>query len=280
MSHSVFNGFISFGMINIPIKMYTSARNEGTAFNNVHECNNTVTKIAEKKYCGTCESIIEPANLKKGYEVSKGKFVIVEQAELDNLKPDKSDICTISHFVPLAEIDPVFFDKSYSVVPQPAGVKVYELLYQTMNNTNLAGVAKLTMRGNEYNVLVRTYKNGLMLHTVFTNEEVREVPEYEASRSHVILNKVEVDLAKKLLQSLVKNFDPTELKDDYTGKVQALIARKTAVDGTYTGTSPNTKATSNKSDIDLTGALMASLYKEKKPPETETTKKRTKKANG
>jgi DNA end-binding protein Ku len=258
---SVFNGTLGFGLIDFSIKTYSAARSEGTGFNQVHQhANGDVTKINEQKFCSGCNSVVAHADLKKGYEVSKGSFVVIEENELKALAPAKSEAIKITSFVPTPDVDPVFFDKSYFLVAEDKGdnPKKYELLFQIMKDTNKAGMAKFTMRGKEHNAIVRVYGKGLMMHTIFTSEEVRELMEFNATRE-VKVNEQEVALGRMLLDQMTQEFDRTAVVSEYDTKVQALIESKTAV-GTSTNGAAPTVPVVPKDDSALMAALSASLF--------------------
>jgi DNA end-binding protein Ku len=170
--------------------------------------------------------MVDKDGISKGYQVAKDQVIAIDEKELEALKPNKNEVIEISHFVPIAEVDPIYFDKSYFVVPEFAGRKAYELLFLTMKGTMLAGFAKFTMRTKEYNVFLRIYKNGLVLHTVFADEEVRSNDQYEAHRDDVQVNQSELKIAQTLLKALVCPFDPTSLVDQYQERVKNLVNSK------------------------------------------------------
>jgi DNA end-binding protein Ku len=274
---AVWTGDLQFGLITIPIKIYAAARDAGVSFNQVHVCkgpaldagvedkrSNHVTKINQQNFCSCCNAVIPYESLQKGFEIADGQFAVIDPAELEALKPKSSKLMEITEFVSLADVDPLYFEKSYYVIvdqkKQDIGRKPYEVLFQTMKGTGTAGVAKYTSRGKEYNAFIRPFGKGLMIHTMYAEAEVREIPEFNDSREDVKVSDGEVRMAKALLESLTVPFDKNKLVDNYTIKVTALIESKK--DDAAPAGSPKTPRTED----DLMTQLAASLYqaKEKK----------------
>jgi DNA end-binding protein Ku len=262
---AVWTGVISFGVIKIPVKLYAAARDAGISFNQVHVCGSgQVTKINQQNYCTTCHTTVEYSALSKGFEKNKGEFVVIDPAELKALEPkvgDEANTINITSFVALAECDPIFFEKSYFIgvntdakVGGKANLKPYELFFQVMKGTGKAGVAKFYMRNKEYNVFVRAYGNGLVVHTLYAEAEVRDIPEFNAFRGDVQVSAGEVTFAKQLLEAQTVSFDTSTLADNYTLKVAALVeAKRTGT--TYTpGEAPKPKT-----NDDLMEQLAASI---------------------
>jgi len=263
---AVWTGHLNFSMISVPVKAYAASRSEGISFNQVHQCEpGKVNRIKQQNVCSGCSKVVESAQMSKGFEVSEGQYAVVTDVELAALNPAASKTVEVTSFVPMAEIDPIYFDKSYFIGAVDVCRKAYEMLFQTMKNTALAGVAKLVMRGKEYDVVIRIYGNGLMMHTLFSKAEVRELVEYKVDRSDVPVAEAELALAKMLLQSMTKPFDANNLVDTYSVKVQALMDSKTATGAT---TSTPTGPVVPKNSNDLMAALQASLAAAAKPKET------------
>ena len=271
---AVWTGDLQFGLISIPVKIYAAARDAGISFNQVHVCKGPalgagveetrldhVTKINQQNFCSCCNSVIPYESLRKGFEVADGQFAVIDPAELKALEPKSSKLMEIVNFVPLVEVDPLYFERSYYVVvdqkKQDIGRKPYKVLYETMKGTGMAGVAKYTSRGKEYNAFVRPFGKGLMIHTMYAEAEVREIPEFNDSREDVKVSDGEVRMAKALLESLTVPFDKNTLVDEYTVKVAALIESKR--DGATPADSPKTP----RNDTDLADLLTQSLYKAK-----------------
>jgi DNA end-binding protein Ku len=169
--------------------------------------------------------VIERSELVKGYEVEKDRYVIVNDEEIKSVAPTSSDNMEIYEFVKAEGIDPIYFDASYFMVPEEAGKKAYHLLFETMKKSGYSAIAKITMHQREYTVTVRPHSDGLLLHTMFYPEEVREVPEFRRDHS-VTVKPQEVELAQKLVEGLAAEFDPSKYHDEYQGRLMQMIDAK------------------------------------------------------
>ena len=223
MASTVWKGYITFGLITIPVRLYAAARTERVSFNQIHEvCG---SRIKQQTYCPQCERVIERSELVKGYEVEKERYVIVSDEEVKSVAPASSDNMEILEFVKAEGIDPIYFDASYFMVPEDAGKKAYHLLLQTMQKSGYSAIAKIAMHQREYTVVVRPHPDGLLLHTMFYPEEVREVPEFKRDDS-VSVKPQEVALAEKLVEGLAADFDPSKYHDEYQGRLLGMIEAK------------------------------------------------------
>lgn len=223
MASTVWKGYITFGLITIPVRLYAAARTERVSFNQIHEvCG---SRIKQQTYCPHCERVVERSELVKGYEVEKERYVIVSDEEVKSVAPASSDNMEILEFVKAEGIDPIYFDASYFMVPEDAGKKAYHLLLQTMQKSGYSAIAKIAMHQREYTVVVRPHPDGLLLHTMFYPEEVREVPEFKRDES-VSVKPQEVALAEKLVEGLAADFDPSKYHDEYQGRLLGMIEAK------------------------------------------------------
>jgi DNA end-binding protein Ku len=223
MASTVWKGYLSFGLISIPVRLFAAARSERVSFNQIHEkCG---SRIKQQIYCPVCERVVERSELTKGFEVEKNQFVIVEDEEIKKIAPNSSDTMEILEFVHADQVDPIYFDSSYFMVPEEAGKKAYHLLLETMKKSGYSALAKIAMHQREFTVIIRPHSNGLTLHTMFYPEEVREVPEYGHS-DNVTLKPQEIALAEQLVQGLAANFEPEKYHDEYQAKLQQLIEAK------------------------------------------------------
>src|SRR3989304_2899788 len=175
--HSISSGTISFGLVSIPIKLYTAASSGGVSFNLLHaKCGN---RIKQQTFCPVCNEGVDRAGLVRGYEFTKDQYVRVTEEELKSLEGEASKIIDIAEFVPLPTVDPIYFEKTYYLGPDKGGEKAYRLLADAMANTDKVALAKFVMRGKENLVLIRPAQNGLMLHTMYFADEVRDFGEIE-----------------------------------------------------------------------------------------------------
>jgi DNA end-binding protein Ku len=223
MASTVWKGYITFGLITIPVRLYAAARTERVSFNQIHEvCG---SRIKQQTYCPHCERVVERSELVKGYEAEKDRYVIVSDEEVKSVAPPSSDNMEILEFVKAEGIDPIYFDASYFMVPEEAGKKAYHLLLETMQKSGYSAIAKVAMHQREYTVVVRPNPDGLLLHTMFYPEEVREVPEFRRDES-VTVKPQEVALAEKLVEGLATDFDPSKYHDEYQGRLLQMIEAK------------------------------------------------------
>ena len=261
MASTVWKGYISFGLITIPIRLFVAARTERVSFNQIHQkCG---SRIKQQTFCPVCERVIERSELVKGYEVEKDRYVIVDDEEIKKIAPASSDTMEIFEFVKAEGIDPIYYDASYFMVPEDAGKKAYHLLLETMRKSGFSAIAKVTMHQREFTVVVRPHENGLTLHTMFYPEEVREVPEY-GHPDGVNIKPQEIALAEKLVEGLAADFEPAKYHDEYQTRLLEMIEAKRE-GAAVVGTEPKKRAPV----IDLMQALQKSLGELPKKPATK-----------
>lgn len=223
MASTVWKGYITFGLITIPVRLYAAARTERVSFNQLHGvCG---TRIKQQTYCPHCDRVVERNELVKGYEVEKDRYVVIGDEDLKNVAPASSDNMEIFEFVKAEGIDPIYFDASYFMVPEDAGKKAYHLLLETMRKSGYSAIAKIAMHQREYTVVIRPHADGLLLHTMFYPEEVREVPEFRRDEN-VTVRPQEVTLAEKLVEGLAADFEPSKYHDEYQARVKEMIEAK------------------------------------------------------
>ena len=253
--HSIGSGTISFGLVSIPIRMFTAASSESIAFNQLHpKCGG---RIRQQVICPQCNEVVERSNLVKGYEFAKDQYVQFTDDELKNLEGEASKMIDIAEFVPLAEVDPIYFEKSYYLGPDKGGEKAYRLLAEAMKKAGRVALAKFVMRGKENLVLIRPSHDGLMLHAMYFADEVRDFGEVDKGED-AKLKPGELDLAERLIKELTKeHFEPEHFADEYRDRVLAVVEQK--VEGKeVTSLAPQAQRTQV---IDLMEALKQSLGK-------------------
>ena len=249
MATTVWKGYIAFGLVSIPIRLLAAVREERVGFHQIHEvCN---SRIRQQLFCPTCDRVVERSEIAKGYEVSKDNYVLIEDAEVKKIAPPSSETMEIRQFVKLADIDPMYFDSSFYVVPEEAGRRAYQLLLTAMQQLEYVALAQVTMHQREYAVALRQHKNGLMLHTLFYANEVRDIPEYGAQSGVEVKNR-ELEMAEKLIQALAHPFEADKLEDEYQKKLLELVEAK--------GAGRMIKGVPRK-QIAAVGNLMAALQK-------------------
>lgn len=223
MAATVWKGYITFGLISIPVRLYTAARNERVSFHMIHAvCN---TRIKQQLFCPHCDRTVDRSEIVKGYEINKGQWIVIEEDEIKKIAPQSTDTMDILEFVRLADVDPIYFDASYYVVPEEPGRRAYSLLLETMRRTGYAAMAKVAMHQREYVAVIRPREQGMTLHTIYYPNEVRAVPEYTKIET-AELKPQEVQLAEQLVKSLAGPFKPGRYEDEYQKKLLELIESK------------------------------------------------------
>jgi len=266
----MWKGSISFGLVNIPIKMFTATEEKDIKFRYLHkECN---TPLKYKKMCPTCNKEVKEDEIVRGYEYELGHFIIINEQDLLALKSEVDDkAIDILDFVNLSEIDPIYFDKSYYLSPQDTGGKAYTLLRQAMNDTGKIAIAKMTIRNKQTLAALRVYKNVLVLETIFYPDEVRSVSQIPGLPEAAIVNEKELAIATKLIENLTAEFEPDKYTDEYREALQDLINKK--IQGQEIEIAPEVP---HRNVIDLMEALQASLNETKKKPAKKKAKSETK----
>jgi DNA end-binding protein Ku len=264
--HTMWKGSISFGLVHIPIKLFAATEEKDIKMRYLHkDCH---TPIKYEKVCPSCNKEIESNEIVKGYEYEAGKFVILEKEELDEIAQEKNKNIEIVDFVSLNEIDPVYFNRSYFIGPNENGEKAYMLLKQAMDTTGKIGIAKITLRAKEHLAVVRVYKHGLVLETIFFPDEVRNVEHVPNLTENVELNENEVNMAVQLIEQLTTEFEPDKYTDDYRTTLMELIQSKiTGEEVTIAKEVPQTNI------IHLMEALQASIDRSKPTTKPKTTTK-------
>lgn len=259
MASTVWKGYISFGLISVPIRLYVAAREHHVSFNQIHAvCG---TRIRQQLYCPHCERVVERSELAKGYPVAKDEYVLVTNEELKALEAQSSETMDILQFVKLQEVDPLYFQTSYFSVAEDAGKRGYALIRRGMDHLKVGAIAKITLHQREQIVMIRPYEQGLVMHTLYYPEEIRAVAEFE-NQPEVATNKAELDLAEQFMKGLIADFHPDQYKDEYEGRVEQLIESKQ-------GEAPTPAKQPKKKlapVIDLMEALKKSLAEHEKAP--------------
>jgi DNA end-binding protein Ku len=220
----VASGTISFGLVSIPVKLYTAASSQAISFHMLHaKCGN---RIRQQRFCPVCNEVVERDGLVRGYEFAKDQYVRFKDEELEALEGEASQAIEISEFVPLSTVDPIYYEKGYYLGPDKGGEKPYRLLAEAMNKAGKVALAKFVMRGKENLVLIRPAMAGLMLHTMYFADEVRNFDEISKGESAKI-NEAETNLAIRLIDELSnEEFRPEQFEDEYRQRVLELVEQK------------------------------------------------------
>jgi DNA end-binding protein Ku len=223
MASSTWKGYLSFGLLSIPIRLFTAARGERISLNQLHEvCH---SRIKMPLFCPTCDRKVERSEIIKGYEYEKDQYVLFSEEDLDKMEPESARAMEILEFVKVEEIDPLYYDASYYLTPEDEGKKAYSLLLKAMEESGYAAIAKVTMHQREHIVVIRPRAEGMTLHTMFYQSEIREVAEF-SHQDKVEPKDAEKKLATQLIESLAAPFEPEKYRDEYQESMKAMIAAK------------------------------------------------------
>ncbi|MFP7492641.1 Ku protein [Terribacillus saccharophilus] len=270
--HTMWKGTISFGLVNIPVKMHAATENKDVKLRQLHkECN---TPVKYEKVCPHCEKELQTEDIVKAYEYTKNKFVVLDEDELQALQKEQEDKAVeIVDFVSLEEIDPIYFERCYYLSPNEGGTKAYSLLRKALEETGKIGVASMIIRSKQQLAVIRVYKNVLVVETIHYPDEVRSVADVPNIPAEEAIVEKELTTAKLLIEQLTAAFDPEKYNDEYREALLDLIQAKRDHEDVQIPTAR--KQPSNVTN--LMDALQASLDKAKKdkPAPKKATRRKT-----
>ena len=226
MARAIWSGAISFGLVNIPVKLYSAVRKKTVRFHQLDSADNT--RIQQKRVNPNTGEDVPYEQLVKGYELSPDRYVVVRPEELESVEPKKTRTIDIEDFVELDQIDPIYYDHPYYLAPAEGAAKAYALLLQAMKESGRVGIARVVIRSKEQLVAIRPQDDLLVMETLLFGDEVvppKEVGELDAV-GEVEAGKREVQMAEQLIESLSTDFDPDRYRDTYRDRVLELIERK------------------------------------------------------
>lgn len=223
MPSTVWEGYLTFGLVSFPIRLFAAARPEPVHFHLLHK--KDLSRVKEVMYCASEDKPLDRSEIVKGYEYEKNKYVVVEPEDLEKVAPPTARAMEILQFVKMDEIDPIFFEKSYYVGPEESVSRPYSLLLEAMKETKYDALAKVAMHGREHIVILRPAENGIVLHTMYFVDELHRANEVPAPKPGKF-DKKELDLAKKLIDTLASPFEPEQFHDEYKQNVEKLIETK------------------------------------------------------
>jgi DNA end-binding protein Ku len=219
MAASVWTGYLTFGLISMPVRLFSGARGTRVSFHMLHRDDNV--RVKQQLYCPEDERVVDRSEIVKGFEYRKGEYVVIEPDEIKKIEPKTAKAMEILEFVKASEIDPVYFESSYYLVPEEAGRRPYALLVEALRETDYVAIAKLAMHNREYTVFLRPYNGGLMLHTMYYEDEIRKVENFGAP--DVELKDAEVKVAHQLIKALEAKFDASKYYDTFEENVKKMI---------------------------------------------------------
>ncbi len=261
MAASVWSGYLTFGLISMPVRLFSGARSTGISFNQLHRTDHQ--RVKQQLICPVDNQVLERSDIVKGYEYRKGEYVIIEPEEIQKIEPKTAKTMEILEFVKTADVDPVYFESSYYMMPEEAGRLPYALLTKALEESEYVAIAKLTMHNREYTVFLRPHKGGMMLHTMYYAEEVREVESFGAP--DVEIKEAEIKIAHQLIEALADDWDPEKYHDTFQDNLKKLIETKLEGGEIQAVEQPKKLAPV----VDLMAALKESLQNAKKPAASE-----------
>lgn len=260
MATSVWKGHLTFGLVSLPVRLFTAARSETLSFNQLHKHDNS--RVKQVIYCQTEDKPIPRDEIVKGFEYEKGKYVVVQDEDIKKVAPKTAKVMEIQEFVKAGDVDPVYLESSYYMAPDEGGEKPYALLFEALKETKYYAVAKIAMHNREHIVIVRPGERGMILHTMYYSDEVRSTEEFRTDTTKV--SEREMNLAKMLVESLAAEFEPEKYHDTYRDNLRTMIEAK--VEGHKVVETPEPHIAPV---IDIMEALKKSL-ESRKPPQTAT----------
>ena len=257
-SRPIWTGTITFGLVNIPVRLFTAVREQRISFHMLHDQDNV--RLKRKMVCPADNKEVHPEHIVRGYEIHKDQYVIVTPEDIEGCGPKSTKTIEITDFVDLADIDPVYYDRPYYVVPQAAAAKPYRLLLDAMTRSRKVGISRLVMHEKEYLAALRPVENVICLHTMHFGNEVVPADDLEGvPQEHKVADR-ELKMAEQLIGSLATSFEPAKYHDQYRDCVVAMLEKK--AHGEHIVRQPQVSSKPVKAG-DLMAALEASLAEAK-----------------
>ncbi len=272
MPATVWKGYLTFGLVSFPIRLYSAARPEPVHFHLLHK--KDLSRVREVMYCAREDKPLERSEIVKGYEYEKDEYVVIEPEDLEKIAPPTATVMEILQFTRMNEVDPIYLETSYYVAPEEAVSRPYSLLFSAMKETGYDALAKVTMHGREHIVILRPAENSIVLHTMYFEDELHKDKEVTAPKQ-AKFDKKEIELAKRLIETLAAPFKPEQFHDEYKENVEKLIESKRQGRKVTPIRQPKAAPV-----IDLMQALQKSLEKNKTLSAPKTAKASTKKTAG
>jgi len=260
MASTVWKGHLTFGLVSLPVKLFSAARGESVSFNQLHKDDHS--RVKQVLFCQIEDKPVPRSELVKGYEYEKDKYVVIDDEDIKKAAPATARTMEILEFVKTSEVDPVYLESSYYMAPDDAGEKPYALLFEGLRRSGYVALAKIAMHNREHIVVIRPGAKGMILHTMYYADEVRQMEEFRTDTT--LIKDKELDLANTLIESLAAPFEPEKYKDTYRENLMALIKAK--VEGKQLVEAPTAEKLAPV--VDIMEALKMSLAQNKKPPQS------------
>jgi DNA end-binding protein Ku len=256
MAASVWKGHLTFGLVTIPVRLFSAARSETISFNMLHKDDHS--RIRQVTYCQKEDKPISRSETVKGYEYEKDHYVVIEDEEIKKMAPKTARVMEILEFVKSDQVDPVYLESSYYVAPDEGGEKAYALLFTALKDSGYYGLAKVAMHNREHIIVLRPGAKGILSHTMYYQDEIRQVDEFRTDTS--LVKDKELAMAKMLISSLESEFEPQKYHDEYRSNLQRMIEAK--IEGKKVVEIPTEHVAPV---IDIMEALKKSLAEKRKP---------------
>jgi DNA end-binding protein Ku len=261
MASSVWKGHLTFGLVSFPVRLFSAARSETISFNLLHKDDNS--RIKQVTYCQAEDKPVPRGELVKGYEYEKDHYVVVDEEDIKKVAPKTAKVMEILEFVKADQVDPVYLESSYYVAPDEGGEKPYALLFQALRDSRYYALAKVAMHNREHIIILRPGAKGILSHTMYYQDEIRQVDEFRTDTS--LVKDKELEMAKMLISSLEADFEPRKYHDTYRQNLQQMIEAK--IEGKKVVATP---AAHVAPVIDIMEALKKSLAEKRKPAQAAT----------
>src|SRR5256886_5401838 len=261
MAASVWKGHLTFGMVSFPVRLFSAARSETISFNLLHKDDHS--RIRQVTYCQAEDKPIQRSETVKGYEYEKDRYVVVDDEDIKKVAPKTAKVMEILEFVKADQVDPIYLESSYYVAPEEGGEKAYALLFTALKESGYYAVAKVAMHSREHIIIMRPGDKGIVSHTMYYQDEIRQVDEFRTDTS--LVKDKELAMAKMLISSLESEFEPQKYHDTYRDNLQKLIEDK--IEGKKVVETPTEHVAPV---IDIMEALKKSLAEKRKPAQAAT----------
>jgi DNA end-binding protein Ku len=262
MASTVWKGHLTFGLVSFPIRLYSAARGESISFNQLHKHDGS--RVKQVLFCAAEDKPIPRSEIVKGFEYEKDRYVVIEDEEVKKVAPSTAKVMEVQEFVKANDVDPIYFETSYYMAPDEAGEKPYALLFDALKKTGYVGIAKIAMHNREHVVILRPGSNGVLMHTMYFQHEIRQVDEFRTDLS--LVKEKELALATSLIEALSGEFEPEKYKDNYRENLLRMIEAKKQGEEVVATPEPQQAKV-----VDILEALKASLAMAKKPAASATT---------
>lgn len=261
MASTVWRGHLTFGLVSFPVRLFSAARGETVSFNLLHAKDNS--RIKQITYCQAEDQPVPRSELVKGYEYEKDRYVVIEEEDIKKVAPKTAKVMEILEFVKGGQVDPIYLESSYYMAPDEGGEKPYALLFEALRQAEYYGLAKIAMHNREHIVILRPGNKGILLHTMYYADEIRQVDEFRTNTD--LVKPKELEMARMLIDTLAADFEPEKYHDTYRDNLLQMIEAKKEGQNVVETPEPHVAPV-----IDIMEALKRSLAEKRKPVQVAT----------